>query len=472
MPSQPGEGARDDLREPPGGSFVGLMNLAAYIALAIGFLLAMLTSRHPALGPFLLFTAINLAWLALFLYMQYEENDPFPLWLELWGLAVLAAAALLCLPLGLGFDWLLPTLTVATVALASRWRQTFLVMLVMIAASAAAVRLADGRWDQVGSTLVQIAPAYVFAVTFSLVLRRQQLLRERAEDLAAEVSRSKVELEAAHAVLRARASQAEELAIARERNRMAREIHDTLGHYLTILAVQLETALKLEERDEHHNPVLRAELAEARRVTAECLAEVRRSVAALRPADLSAMSLRDALVRLVAESETLLPETEITLDVEDEARELPAELRLALYRCAQEALTNVRKHAAATKVLVRLRVGKDAARPGPVGVEAELTVLDNGQHGQAGHGAPSDENSPGAPEAVDQPVGFGLRGMRERIALLGGTVEAGPEPEQGWRVEVRVPPAAVARSASSSALATAGAESRDALVASSWGAEG
>ena len=85
---------------------------------------------------------------------------------------------------------------------------------------------------------------------------------------------------------------------------MAREIHDTLGHYLTILAVQLETALKMEELGDAR---LHAELVEARRAAAECLAEVRRSVAALRPADLTALSLPDALARLVSEYEALDP---------------------------------------------------------------------------------------------------------------------------------------------------------------------
>ncbi len=427
------------LREPPGGDFAGIMDLAAYTTIAIGYLLAVLTSRHLTLGPFLLFSAINLAWLAVFLYLQREDTRPETTPLQLAAMTVLAAGALFCLPLGLGFDWLLPTLTTAVVALTCRWRLTLLTVATFVAASAAAVALTGGSWGDVASTLVQTTPAYLFAVTFSLVLRHQRLLREQAEDLAAEVSRSKAELEQAHAELRARASQAEELTTSRERNRVAREIHDTLGHYLTILAVQLETALKLEERDD---PRLHAELMEARRVAAECLAEVRRSVAALRPADLSAVSLPEALRRLVAESEAQLPETAIALDVDGPAQTLPPELRVALYRCAQEALTNVRKHAAASKVLVRLRVGDGAAGERIAGERiagervVELTVLDNGRGGAAGSNGVS-ETATG--DDTGRAQGFGLLGMRERIALLGGTVRAGAEPGKGWRVEMRVP---------------------------------
>jgi signal transduction histidine kinase len=253
---------------------------------------------------------------------------------------------------------------------------------------------------------IQLAPAFAFTYLFAMVMRQQQLQRARAEALV-------VEIEEAHSQLRAYADQVEELTITRERNRMAREIHDTLGHYLTVLAVQLETALKLEER---RDAGLHGELIEARRVASECLAEVRRSVAALRPVDPTGASFEGALGRLVAEFQATAPEAEVALDVDGEAQSLAPELRLALYRCAQEALTNVRKHAEAGKVLVRVRVDACAA---------ELTVLDNGQ----GTGSSADGHSPG----------YGLLGISERIALLGGTARASAEPGRGWRVEVRVP---------------------------------
>ncbi len=483
--------AGDQLREAPGGEVVGFMNLAAYTTIAIGYLLGVLTSHRLALGPFLLFTAINLAWVAAFQYLQREDTRPETAPLQLAAMTVLAAGALFCLPLGLGFDWLLPTLTTAVVALTCHWRQTMLVVATFVVASWAALALCGANWSDIGSALVQTTPAYLFAMIFSLVLRRQQLLRERAEDLAGEVSRSKSELERAHGELRERASQAEELAIARERNRMAREIHDTLGHYLTILAVQLETALKLEVKLEaRDDPRLHAQLVEARRVAAECLAEVRRSVVALRPADLTAISLAEALRRLVAESEASLPGTAITLDVEGSSRDVSPELRVALYRCAQEALTNIRKHAAASRVLVRLRVGLGAADGRSLRREAqprevELTVLDNGDASRSGEIEPlGDPNPDGARiQRGGRAQGFGLLGMRERIALLGGTVRAEAEPGKGWRVEVRAPldgdherqasiPPPAASPAASTMTEGAVAERVSPTVAVSLGAEG
>jgi signal transduction histidine kinase len=253
-----------------------------------------------------------------------------------------------------------------------------------------------------------VVSAFAFAFIFSVCLSALENQRNTAEHLL-------TQLEEAHEQLRAHAKEAEALAVAEERNRMAREIHDTLGHYLTILAVELETALKLEE---HGDARLRSQLIGARRVATECLTEVRHSVAALRPTDPSTLTLDAALARLRAEFAAALPDTEITLDIEGPIQTLTPELRVALYRCAQESLTNIRKHAHATKALIRVRMRMDAR-------EVEMTILDNG----VGDDACGDGHEPG----------FGLLGMRERIALLGGAAMARPEPERGWRVEARVP---------------------------------
>ncbi|HET8844500.1 MAG TPA: sensor histidine kinase, partial [Ktedonobacteraceae bacterium] len=219
-------------------------------------------------------------------------------------------------------------------------------------------------------------------------------------------------LAAAHTQLQQYSVQVEELSIIRERNRIAREIHDTLGHALTLLTVQLETATQLEVRGD---PRLHEELLEARQVAKACLTEVRHSVEALRPDQVSADSLQEQLRRLVAEFEATCRETRITLDLEEATHPLDTEQSLALYRCAQEALTNVRKHARATKVLLRLSTSEE---------QVELTVLDNGRGGL------SDQ---------EQRPGFGLLGMGERVALLDGTLRAGLQAGRGWRIEVMLP---------------------------------
>ncbi len=394
------------LPEHPGGEAAGVLDATAYIAVAAGYLLSVLVAAHLTLLGLLLLTALNVAYLAIFRRMSSDEGcserDVLLLSLATIGTTLAVEA----LPfLGMGFDWLLPVVTVALMGIFFPWKRG-LVFAGAIALLTLVLLFILDRNYFFRNDLITLPPALIFSFAFAIVIRYQFNQRARAENLV-------TELEAAQAELRARASEAEELAVTRERNRLAREIHDTLGHYLTILAVQLETATKLEERGD---PRLRAELIEARRVASECLSEVRRSVAALRPADPTTSSFPAAVERLAAEFEANLPGTEIVLDVEASARQLPTDLRVALFRVVQESLTNIRKHARATKVLVRLRVESE---------QVDLTVLDNG----IGAESMADGHEPG----------FGLIGVRERVELIGGAVRSGPEAEHGWRVTVRAP---------------------------------
>ncbi|HKT40410.1 MAG TPA: sensor histidine kinase [Ktedonobacterales bacterium] len=389
------------------GAFV---NALGYITALAGYVFTLLTTHPLTLGNFLAFTAANILWFACFALLTsssivFTMNQVRLLML---GLAVATLWAVALIFVGMSLDWLLPVVTIAIYILSYPTRPGLLFGGIIALGTMLLVLIASLGLPPIVilQNQLTLAPAFLYAFTFPFFMRQQRQQRERAEALV-------VELEAAQEQLQAHADQVEELAITRERNRMAREIHDTLGHYLTILAVQLETALKLEE---HGDPRLHDELVEARRAAAECLAEVRQSVSALRPADLTRSTLTEALARLTHEFAAVMPETEIVLDAEEDANTLPPELRVTLYRCAQEALTNIRKHAQATKALVRLRVASG---------QAELTVLDNGK-GMV-DGAPT------------TPSGFGLQGIRERIALGGGSVTAGPEPGGGWRVEATLP---------------------------------
>jgi signal transduction histidine kinase len=278
---------------------------------------------------------------------------------------------------------------------------------VLFLSSYLAVRRITPDWDVSGQGL--------FLLAFLIPSGQVVIIRELAQAHAAkEVANAK--LAEAHARLQEYSAQVEELSTVRERNRIAREIHDTLGHSLTLLSVQLETATQLEARGDSR---LHEKLLEARRVAKACLTDVRHSVEALRPDEASSGSLPEQLQQLVKEFEATCHETSITLDIEEAIPHLNAEQGQALYRCAQEALTNIRKHAHATKVL--LRFCASGVQDGMV----ELTVLDNGQ-GRF----PQDEQ---------HTSGFGLVGMRERLTSLDGTLRAGPERGHGWRVEVVLP---------------------------------
>lgn len=238
---------------------------------------------------------------------------------------------------------------------------------------------------------------------------REQAARVRSDALL-------IELTAAHRQLQHQTAQAEELATTRERNRLAREIHDSLGHYLTVIAVQLESAQALRPRDP-----ARADRAvgEAKRLASEALADVRRSVAALQPTALDELPVAAAIGRQVAEfrAHSGLP---VALAIEGEERRCSRAAGLALYRAVQEGLTNIRKHAGATAAAVTLRFGPAAT---------ELTIRDNGRGLPGGHAAgPRPDGG-----------GFGLAGLRERLALLGGALAIGPAPTGGAELRVTIP---------------------------------
>jgi signal transduction histidine kinase len=203
----------------------------------------------------------------------------------------------------------------------------------------------------------------------------------------------------------ARAAEAESAALA-ERARIAREIHDVLAHSLSAQTVHLEATRLLIERGADREVVLER-VAAARKMAREGLAETRQALSALR-GDMA--PVEEFLRELVATEGA-------RLEVAGEFRCLPAEAGLAVRRVAQEAMTNVRKHAPGARIVLRLEY-----RP----AEVELEFRDFG--GQA----PVD-NVLGASGA-----GYGLRGMRERAELLGGALDAGPA-EEGFVVRLRVP---------------------------------
>jgi signal transduction histidine kinase len=227
------------------------------------------------------------------------------------------------------------------------------------------------------------------------VLRQLRLRQIAALDLVDELQEN-------------RAAQAEAAALA-ERGRVARDMHDVLAHSLSALSLQLE-GTRLLARDRGADPDIVDAVERAHHLAASGLDEARRAIGALRGEELPGP---EGLPRLV-EDFRAVSGAHVRLDVGGEPRDLPSEARLALYRTAQEALTNVRRHAAADRVDVVLHHLDDGVL---------LRVEDHG---------------PGAPVALGPGGGYGLTGMRERAELLGGRLDAGPTAD-GFKVELWLP---------------------------------
>jgi signal transduction histidine kinase len=209
---------------------------------------------------------------------------------------------------------------------------------------------------------------------------------------------------------RSRAAEAEAAAVA-ERTRVAREMHDVLAHSLSALAIQLETA-RLTARKHDADPELATTIDRAHQLAVAGLAETRHAMRALRGDEVPGPERVPALAQAF-EEESGLP---VAVEIEGEPRALEPEARLALYRTAQEALTNVRRHAAPDRVELRLAYRGDT------------TVLVVADHAKEYLSAP----------AASMNGGYGLTGMRERAELLGGELDAGAT-EDGFRVELRLP---------------------------------
>jgi len=258
-------------------------------------------------------------------------------------------------------------------------------------------------WGNGLLTLLPYAGGYAFFGVFADALARAEEAHRRTQNLLAE-------LQEAHRQLRAYASRVEELAVAEERNRMAREMHDALGHHLTVAAVQLEGAGRLIPSD----PQRAARMVHtAREEVREALDELRATVAALRAPLEAGMPLPEALRRL-AEHFRAATGLEVHLVLPSETFDLPAAHHLTLYRAAQEALTNVQRHAQAGQVWLVLTLHPD-----------HLTLL----IGDDGRGFP--------PEAEGR--GFGLRGLRERLEALGGTLHLEERPGGGAQLHIALP---------------------------------
>jgi signal transduction histidine kinase len=203
-------------------------------------------------------------------------------------------------------------------------------------------------------------------------------------------------------------------AVAEERARIARELHDVVGHAVSVMTVQASGVRRLLKPDQERE---REALEVVEQTGREALAEMRRLVGVLRrPEEAPALAPQPSLKhldRLIEQAgEAGLP---VEVEVQGEAIELPAGVDLTAYRLVQEALTNSIKHAGASRAEVVVRYGQGSV---------ELVIRDDGR---------------GISDAKAESGGHGLVGMRERVAVYGGDLEAGPRPNGGYELRARLP---------------------------------
>jgi signal transduction histidine kinase len=225
----------------------------------------------------------------------------------------------------------------------------------------------------------------IFVLVFTRMARTEQKAKNEAQRFAAQVA---------------------ELATERERTRIARELHDSIGHALTALHVQIAAARTLLDSD---TEAARECLDRAGELAHQGLFEARQAVTMLRSEPLGGRPFAVALDALVDGQQG---EPRISLSVTGAPRPLAAATEFVLYRAVQEAITNIHRHAQATRAEIDLEYGESTVR---------LKVVDDGQ------GATSTDG------------GHGLIGLRERVQTVGGAVSVKTSHGQGFALDVEVP---------------------------------
>lgn len=272
-----------------------------------------------------------------------------------------------------------------------------------------AIGIAVGIASVGAAALAGTAPVALLAATLLLAMlgfigffmRQSRANQDRIELLLAQLEDARDEQTRAAAI--------------GERSRIAGELHDVLAHSLSAAAIQLQAARKLAERDQA-TPPMRAAIDRAGELVRDGLADARQAVGALRGDELPGIEQIGSLVTSFSHDLN----AKVNLTVEGDARTIPPDAGLALYRGVQEALTNVARYAPGATVDIRLRYDTDFTT---VTVENRVSP---GSDTQAAEGL------------RDVGGGRGLAGLRERLERVGGSLRAGPI-DKGWRVEVVVP---------------------------------
>jgi len=371
----------------PSRDRIAFLNIAAYLTLAaagMGGILEIETifKRWAALTVLIVFCVLLVPTIDERIYERSHWNHAY-----LAGLTFLASLLLVIKP---GASFLPLIFFILSVIAMLMFPLRIAVLWIAVFALISGINfISTMGWLQGLEILFPFACGYFFFGTFANALYRAREERMKSEKLLEE-------LRLAHQELQAYASRVETLAVSEERNRLAHEMHDTVGHHLTVAAVQLEGAQRLVTIDPHKATAM---LGTVRQQVSAALSEIRQTVARLREPLEADLPLPHSLGQL-AQSFEKATSLHIKLSVPEEwPNTLPPTHQLAIYRAAQEALTNIQRHAQADRLWISLDCRPDAV---------SLQVIDNGigylQSTRSGQ-----ENQ-----------GFGLLGLQERAVQMGG----------------------------------------------------
>jgi len=374
----------------------GLKNteIAFSLAVLVGYS-ALFSSRPFDLSPpfITLILIMGLVYTAVGIYGARFIESARPKWGTALYFGIMLPLGAVISYLGTATNWLVLLPLVSQVIMVLPRRQGYGLVLLIWLIILIPVLQAAPPMDVIISSASQILAALVFVAVFTQISVNERRARE--------------ELGRVNQQLREYAARAEDLATVQERNRLAREIHDGLGHYLTAVNIQIKAAQSVIMSD----PALAQNaLNNAQVLTQEALADVRRSISSLRSDPTSNRPLAETLGQLLKEAAASGLETDMA--IAGAPRPLSSQVEFTLYRAVQEGLTNVSKHARASQVHLTLEYMLNRVR---------LSLKDDGVGAQTTDG------------------GFGLTGLQERLQIINGTLQVQTAPGSGFTLLVEIP---------------------------------
>ncbi|MBE0685317.1 MAG: sensor histidine kinase [Anaerolineaceae bacterium] len=387
----------------PDFQFKGSADLAFAVVVLASYFAMFSSLKETNLVQLLIMVVLGIAYIAIGIYgYNFASKQKTPNWVLLYFLVQIPIGSIIVyLGKGSGFSaiLLLPLAGHAVVLAPGYW--LYLVNFSIVLGYVWAVQQYAGNLSDVWSSLPTILAGLIYIMVFT----QMAIDEERSKR---EVERLVLELEDVNEKLRSYANEVEQLTVIKERNRIAREIHDGLGHYLTTIHMQLQAAQAIIDE----NPGKAKESIEKARSQSQiALIDVRRSVSTLRYDQNEKETIMDALDRAMRPCDWIGIRSH--LEIYGDEKVLHETLKSTIYRIVQETVNNTCKYSKAENYFCQIDY---------TNIEnLSLTIFDDGV---------------GMSEFRS---GYGIQGLIERIELLNGTINLQTFPQKGFRIEIELP---------------------------------
>ncbi len=383
--------------------FKGSADLAFAVVVLASYFAMFSSLKETNLMQLLIMVVLGVAYITIGIYgYNFASKHKQSIWVPLYFfIQIIIGSIIVYLGRGAGFSaiLLLPLAGHAVVMAPGYW--LYVSNLAIVLGYVWAVRQYTSNLSDVWSTLPTILAGLIYIMVFT----QMAIDEERSKK---EVERLVLELEEVNEKLRSYANEVEQLTVIKERNRIAREIHDGLGHYLTTIHMQLLAAQAIiDEKPE----IAKDSIEKARSQSQIALIDVRRSVSTLRFDQNEKESIKDALDRAMRPCDWIGIRSH--LEIIGEEKFLNEAIKSTIYRIVQETVNNTCKYSKADNYFCLLNYSAED--------NLSLVIYDDGI---------------GMNEFRS---GFGLQGLRERIEILDGVLNLQTSPHKGFRIEIEMP---------------------------------